>query len=123
MPNHGLSQRLEVLRQSRRAPDAPPGIGAMFQAQAKQLRRLERSLAGIGGAWTELCPPALLERTCIVSLRRGVLTIGVSDSAVLYEVDRLLRTGAQRQLVRSCPSTLRKVKVVLRSDLAGESER
>ena len=51
-----------------------------------------------------------------------MLTIGVSDSAVRYEVDRLLRTGAQRQLVRSCPSTLRKVKVVLRPDLALEIE-
>ena len=121
MPSSHLAQRLETLRQSRRAPDAPPAIGAMFQAKAKQLRRLERSLSGVGQAWAELCPPELLQRTCVVRLSRGVLTLGASDSATRFEVDRLLRTGAQRQLVRRCPSTLRKVKVILQADLANEN--
>lgn len=111
-------QRLREARQ-RRAPD--DALAPAFQRAAKDLRRLQRGLAGVAEAWEAICPPDLLGRTAIRSIRRGVLTIGVADATACYELDRLLKGGGERELIRRCPMGVRKVR--LASDAIGETTR
>lgn len=119
-----LSRRLELLRRTRTPTGADSkDCSALFQSQGRSFERMERSVGAVSGAWRSICPSGLYERTSIVGLQRGVLTLGVEDASTRYEIDRLLRCGAQRELIRSCPSTLRRVKVVLRSARTPDPDR
>ncbi|MDH3582716.1 MAG: DUF721 domain-containing protein, partial [Phycisphaerae bacterium] len=62
-------------------------------------------------AWQEHVPPDLTPRTALAGFRRGVLEVHVTDSASLYQVDRLLRGGLQQRLADTCRSPLRKVRL------------
>lgn len=104
--------QLESLRARRVRPEPDQSFTSLFRERAVELDRLEKRLGAIAGAWQRLCPPELLPRTSVRSLSRGVLTIGVEDAAARYELDRFLRSGAERTFIRACPTTVRKVKLV-----------
>lgn len=107
-----MKLRLEALRKGRVRPERDGSLGAMFRERAAELEKLEKRLGGIARAWQSVCPPELVGRTSVRSLARGVLTIGVEDASTRFELDRLLRAGAERTFVRACPTTVRKVKLV-----------
>ena len=117
MDASSLAARIEELRK-RRAPREPRwDASALFDEHADELTRLRKRLGGVGEAWRLVCPPDLLPRTAVRSLARGVLTIGVADASTRYNLDRLMREGGERQLVRASPTTVRKVKLVLEAGL------
>lgn len=115
--------RLEALRKGRVWPERDGSIGAMFRERGAELERLEKRLGGVSRAWQSVCPPDLLARTSVRSLLRGVLTIGVEDAATRFELDRLLRSGAERVFVRACPTTVRKVKLVSAAQESTDANR
>ena len=105
--------RLEDLRR-RRARAAPErSAGDALAGTVRELRRLERRLGGVAEAWQAVCPPDLVARTAIRSLRKGLLTIAVEDASTRYELDRLLRAGAERELARAATTTVRRVRLVI----------
>ncbi len=118
-------RRIEALRRFRATARPEAGAGELFLRAGDDLARAERSLGAASEAWQRVCPPALVARTSIVSLFRGVLTIGVDSAAVRYEVDRMLRAGGERELTRACRTTVRRVKLVAWSgpDDGQEGER
>lgn len=110
----GASARIGALRE-RRARE--PGwmrsaARAMFDELRAALERDRRRAGGVSDAWDACCPPALLARTRIVSLRRGTLTIGAPDAATKFELDRALRGGAEAALIRASSAPVRAVKIV-----------
>jgi len=107
--------RLESLRRLRVHEGRDLGVSALFERTAADLKRTERSLGAAADAWRAVCPAALLDRTSVVSLNRGVLTIGTDSASTRYELDRVLRSGGERELIRSCRASVRKVKVVTAS--------
>ncbi len=111
LPKHAI-QRLERLRELRarrfRDADAAP----LFAAEASRLARQRRTHGGAGDAWAAVCPPHLLDKTRVLGLRRGALTIGVADAPTRFELRNHLAAGAQRDLVRLAPTTIRRVKLV-----------
>lgn len=86
----------------------------VFAAAAREFTKRDRQFSVAAEAWGEVCPRELAARTAIVAFSRGVLTIGVSDAAARFEIDRVLRAGAERELVRRMPTTLRKVRLEVR---------
>jgi len=112
MDSRLVSEQLERLRAVRVKPGPDRSSRALFEAKAHELAKLERSLSGGAGAWAEHCPPELVGRTSVRKCERGVLEIGVRDSATRYEVDRFLRSGGQRAIIRACPASIRRIKLV-----------
>lgn len=108
--NH--ADRLQALREARARPSRDTAAGPLFSAAARDLHRLEKKLAGVAEAWEAVCPSHLLDRTAIISVSRGVLSIGVADAPARFEIDRLLGAGAKRELIRRCPMTVRRIRLV-----------
>jgi len=106
------NQRLEQLRRHRNRPADDPSL-AFLRAEFKQgIERPHRQLQTVIALWDELLPAALADHTRLESLRRGVLTVAVDSSTRLYELDRLLRSGLERQIVAAHKGpVLRKIKL------------
>lgn len=105
--------RLDALRRRRAFRPRRDALADAFTAAARELERSRRRLAGVAEAWEAVCPPGLVERTAIEGVARGVLTIRVADASTRFELDRLLRTGAEAALVGLAPSTIRRVRLAL----------
>ena len=104
---------LERLRRFKAPPRPDPSLKDMMAAQLRELKKLRRGVGVIAGAWEATISPELAERTELVSLARGSLTVRASDAAAKYQLERLLRSGAEAALVRASPVALRKVRIVL----------
>jgi hypothetical protein len=109
------ARRLDRLRESRVRPDRAVALGALVREASDEFRRAARRAGGAGAAWAEACPAALAARTAVDGVSRGVLTIHADDAPTRFEVDRWLRAGGEREVVRRCPATVRKIRVVIAS--------
>ncbi len=112
--------KLDRLRENRRRKGRETGIGATFEAQGRDLKRLQRRMGPMAEAWLSVCPPSLLERTAIDGISRGVLTIRVDSHATRYTLDRILRAGGERDFIKGAPMTVRRLKLVVDESWAGE---
>ncbi len=109
-----VRQQIEQLRARRVRPERGRDAREVFAAAARDFTKRDRHYSVAAEAWGEVCPRELAARTAIVGFARGVLTIGVSDAATRFEIDRVLRAGAERELVRRMSTTLRKVRLEVR---------
>jgi hypothetical protein len=100
-------QRLRGWR-NRRGRDLT--LAGLAEQVNRTVIRPHKQVAGLAVLWRELVPAALLERTALASFARGVLTVEVPDSTTLYEIDRLLRGGLERQLRAASTMPLRRVR-------------
>ncbi|MEQ9455378.1 MAG: hypothetical protein RLN76_12405 [Phycisphaeraceae bacterium] len=106
--------RLEKTRKRLSRGERDLTLGFMQKQFQVGVERPWKRLSEIIDVWGAVMPAAVVERTRLQGLQRGVLRVGVSDSAMLYEVDRLLRSGLQRELVQRIKgggATLRKVRL------------
>lgn len=73
-----------------------------------------KQMHGIGHVWAELIPPEIGTHCRLERYSRGTLTVHVDSSAMLFELDRLLRSGLQQQLTQaSRPAALSRIKLVV----------
>lgn len=91
-------------------------VSGLFATVQRELQRTEKRLAGSSALWERVCPPELLERTCVVGLQRGTLTIGVRDHSTRYVLDRLLRSGLEDEVRRRSAVSVSSVKLVARPE-------
>lgn len=103
---------LAKLRESRVRTERAQPLAGVFSAEARTLERERRRAAGVADVWNALCPPDLVNRTAIRSLRRGLLTIAVEDAPTRFELDRALRAGLEREIVRRCAAPVRRIRLV-----------
>lgn len=89
---------LERLRRFRGRRERETSILPLVNAFERELAREERALGGAGAAWERLVPPALAERTRVVSFSRGTLAVVADDAATAFELDRELRGGLEGAL-------------------------
>lgn len=64
----------------------------------RTVERPHQQLGELVGIWEALVPTHLLGQTALVSMSRGTLRVAVADSSVLYELDRRLRGGLERDI-------------------------
>lgn len=91
-------------------------VSRLFASTQRDLQRAEKRVAGSAALWERACPPELLDRTSVVGLQRGVLTIGVRDHSTRYILDRMLRSGLETDLIRRSAVAIHKVKLVAQPD-------
>lgn len=73
-----------------------------------------KQLKGISEAWAALVPSEIIKHTCLEKLNRGVLTVTVNSSAILYELDMQLRSGLQKQLRQASKgANINRIKLVV----------
>lgn len=87
------------LRQWRNKPEADAGMGFLKKQFKAEVEKPYKQLASVAEVWTKLVPVELLSHTKLESFSRGVLRVAVDSSARLYELDRLLRSGLEQQLI------------------------
>ncbi len=90
---------LDRLRQWRNRPDFDFSLNFLKGQFEREVQRPYKQLSTIAQIWESLVPEDLAQHTKIESLSRGVLLVSVNSSARLYQLDRLLRGGLQRQLI------------------------
>ncbi|QDU72283.1 DciA family protein [Mucisphaera calidilacus] len=114
-------RQLEQLRLRRtserlRRREADLSLGFMAKQFKAEVERPWKKVEAATDVWMALLPSSIAERTRLQGLDRGVLRVGVSDSATLYELDRLLRGGVQRELQRRVKGgvvSIRKIRLSL----------
>ena len=65
----------------------------------REIEKPAKQLAAITELWAQLVPAEIVSHTRLDSLQRGVLKVSVDSSACLYELDRRLRDGLEKELV------------------------
>ncbi|MEX2213678.1 MAG: DciA family protein [Phycisphaeraceae bacterium] len=90
---------LDRLRQWRTRPDRDYSLGFYKQVFKREIEKPAKQLAAITALWEELIPADLASHTRLDSLLRGVLKVSVDSSSVLFELDRRLRSGLEKELI------------------------
>ncbi len=106
-------QRLETLRAREARRGGGTDLRDRFASLARELARAARRSGTAGEAWLAVCPEEFVDRTRVVGLARGVLTLGVADAATHFELDQFLRGGGREVLVRASTAPIRRIKVVV----------
>lgn len=112
-PRATPQQGLDVLRRHRVPGERDLGLADTLGFIGRGLKADARRSGGLGAAWSTQLPAALIDRTEILSVARGVLRVRCDDSATLHEVSAWLRAGGHDRLVRAAPVALSKVKLEL----------
>lgn len=113
MEPRDLIRSIEQLRASRVRPERQVETGPLFRATADEVKKTSRRLGSAGASWAEMCPPDLIGRTAVEGISRGLLTIRVADAASRFQLDRALREGLERELIRRCPVAVRGIRLVV----------
>jgi hypothetical protein len=100
-------QQLQALR-GRKPKDL--GIGRLIEAAEENATRTHKRLGELIGLWQELLPADVASRTALVGVHRGVLQVRVDSAATAFEVDRLLRSGVEKELRSRYRGSLARVK-------------
>lgn len=111
-------RHVEQLRQTRvrKVPDY--SLAFVADQFKRDVARPFKQLGDLAELWNGLLPAEVAAGTRLEALQRGVLSVAVDSSARLYEVDRRLREGLERELItRHKGTAFRKVK--LRVDASG----
>ena len=105
---------IERLRQWRGSRGKDLSLQFLAQQFKQTIEKPHKQLKTIIPLWQNLVPPDLAAHARLESLSRGVLRVMVDSSPHLYELDRLLRSGLQRELlVQHKGSSLRRVQLRL----------
>lgn len=91
-------EHLKRLSQWRRTRDRDVSMSFLAPQFQREIARPFQQLRTVIAAWQRLVPARLAAHTRLERLSRGVLHVAVDTSAHLYELDRLLRGGLERQL-------------------------
>lgn len=94
-PDHHLNN----LRQWRNRPERDLSLGFLNDDFKRDIQKPFKQLAQMAEVWATLVPAELQQRTRLESLSRGVLRVVVDSSSGLYELDRLMRQGLQRDII------------------------
>ncbi|MGP1273303.1 MAG: DciA family protein [Phycisphaerales bacterium] len=104
--------RLDRLRALRAPRERAEPLGAALETFRRQLEQREQSIGPVQRAWNETIPEELARASTIVGLRRGTLTIRIADNSARFATDRLLRAGGELRVLRRCPRTVRRIRLI-----------
>lgn len=103
---------LRKLRQYRVPKEQDLSLDFLKQQFQRDVAKPYKQLGAVAVIWQQLVPAELAAHTRLEGLSRGVLRVTVDSSAHLYELDRLLRAGLERDIIRKhAGAALRKIKL------------
>lgn len=125
MQNDPAQDHLDRLRKDRSLPNPDLSLGFVAEQFKRDVAKPYKQLGDLSALWQDLVPAALVDKSRLVGLSRGVLHVEVDNPAAHFEIDRLLRGGLQKQLIQSHKgAAFRKVsiKVVGRREWDGDDD-
>ncbi len=112
------ADRLERVRSFRVRPERDETLGFLVSAFQRDVARPHKQLAALTGVWAELVPAGLADRTALLALSRGTLTVAVDSSATLDALDRLLRGGLRVAVIKAHTGpAIRRIKLQVDSGM------
>ncbi|MEM1212923.1 MAG: hypothetical protein AAGI68_11575 [Planctomycetota bacterium] len=106
-----FSARVGRLRERRVWKGKDLTLGGMKKDFEREVARPYRQLAGVAAWWAEHVPGELVGQTRLEGLSREVLRVTVGGAPAMYELDRALREGLERELLRAFAGKVRKVRL------------
>lgn len=107
-------QHLDLLRKSRSLPRRDLTLGFMTDQFKREVAKAFQQLGDLAELWRELVPQRLVACSRLIGLSRGTLYVEVDHAAAHFEIDRLLRSGLQTDLIRRHKGpAFRKVQIKL----------
>jgi hypothetical protein len=102
----------------REVPERDQRLNQEFAGIAKRVRTQRKAVGGLGSAWEASLRAAgiheqVYEKTTLVGLSRGVLTVRVADAATKFILDRFLRSGGEKAVGRLAGVGLQRIKTFL----------
>jgi len=103
---------LDRLRSWRNRKEFDHSMSFLAGQFKREVEKPYKQLAAMAELWATLLPAALLARTKLEAIHRGVLKVTVDSSGALYELDRLLRGGLEGELItRHKGPSVRKIQL------------
>jgi hypothetical protein len=84
-------------------------IAQVLESEVDQAAKTHKRLGELIDLWRDIVPEALASHTRLTGFRNGVLQVKVDSSSILFEIDRLLRGGAESELRRQFRGSLSRV--------------
>jgi hypothetical protein len=109
---------LETLLTNKRNPETRPAArlgDVLLPWFEKVISKPAEKLDGITELWQALVPPNLKERSRLLGLAKGVLTVALDSATVRSELDARLRAGLLRQLQTGSKGAVFKVKTSIQA--------
>lgn len=103
-----VEPRFAYRRQTQRTQSVGDVVGGFFKSRYETPHK---QLGRIAEQWQRLLPDEIVQHTALVGLRRGVLTVTVADSAVLFRLDRMLRESVLADLRSAANARINRVKL------------
>lgn len=107
----GADDYLKRLREWRTRPGRYTSLTFMQDQFKRQIEKPYKQLGDLTAIWQSSVPDDLCRRTALHSFNRGTLRVIVADSSVLYELDRRLRSGLERDIRARYKGRLLRIKL------------
>jgi hypothetical protein len=105
------TQHIEQLRRWRVKPSRTACFSQLLPKLQRQLTRTQKQVGAFADAWDACAPAALRDRCRVETMRGGAARVTASSSAIVFQLDRALRTGLLRELRAACSATITRVDV------------
>ena len=105
------AREIEKLREHRTRPERDTSIASLVRQTAESAARTHRRLGEIIELWEQVIPAELAAHTRITTLRGGMLYVDADSASDRFELDRVLREGAEQELRRRYGGTRVGVRV------------
>ena len=103
--------QLELLRRRNRRVDRDYAISSLVEGIRREAARNRKTSGKFVDAWEKVIPAEFASQSRVRGISGGVAKVSVRSSAVGYELDRLLRSGALAELRAEFGGILRRVRV------------
>jgi hypothetical protein len=104
-------RRIEQLQKFRGRRERDISIENIVRQTAQGATRTHQKLGQLIDLWGQVIPDDIASRTRITALRGGVVHVEADSASDRFELDRLLREGAEAELRRRYRGTLVGVRV------------
>jgi hypothetical protein len=105
------TQHIDQLRGWRVKPPRTACLSQLLPNLQRQLTRTQKQVGAFADAWDACVPAALRDRCRVESMRGGNARVTASSSAIVFQLDRALRSGLLRELRAACAATITRVDV------------
>ena len=110
-PADAASARLESIRRLTGRQERDYAIHGLLAGIRREASRGRKAAGGIVDAWEAVVPTHFAIGTRIKGISGGVVRVGVSSTALSYQLDRELRSGLLEKLRSAYGGVLRRVRL------------
>ena len=92
-------KHLEKLREYRVFKERDFSLGFMKQKFRVEVEKPYKQISDLVEVWQRMVPEHIEPHTKLESMARGTLRVVVETNSWLYELDKILRSGLQQQII------------------------